>query len=110
MPIYEYDCEKCGCVEAIQRISDEPLKSCPVCQSPVARRISRSAFHLKGSGWYKTDYSGKTVERNGSNGNPSTSASAKEGKDGAKADDAAGKKEAAKSESPGSGGSASAPA
>ena len=75
MPIYEYDCPHCGCVEAIQRISDEPLKSCPVCaaagrQNPVTRRISRSAFHLKGSGWYKTDYNGKSGgSSNGSKGN-----------------------------------------
>ena len=75
MPIYEYDCPQCGCIEAIQRMSEEPLKTCPVCaakgtQSAVVRRISRSAFHLKGSGWYKTDYNGKSGgASDGSNGN-----------------------------------------
>ncbi len=61
MPIYEYACKKCdGEFEASQRITDEPLKRylCPHCgkRTAVTKLISRSSFHLKGSGWYATDY------------------------------------------------------
>lgn len=61
MPIYEYECEKCGKVfEAWQQISDKPLKKCEFCSGKVHKLISRSSFHLKGSGWYATDYAGKS--------------------------------------------------
>jgi len=56
MPIYEYTCKQCGNFEIMQRITENPLKKCPTCGSRVAKLISRSAFHLKGSGWYVTDY------------------------------------------------------
>lgn len=57
MPIYEYQCEKCGVVEAIQKFSDQPLGKCPVCQTANPQKIvSAAAFHLKGGGWYKSDY------------------------------------------------------
>ena len=57
MPIYEYSCEKCGIVEAIQKFDDAPLEVCPECgQTGIQKEISASAFHLKGTGWYKTDY------------------------------------------------------
>ncbi|MGA8139883.1 MAG: zinc ribbon domain-containing protein [Desulfobaccales bacterium] len=59
MPIYEYQCAACGQVlEKWQKFSDEPLKSCPACGGPLSKLISSCAFHLKGSGWYATDYSG----------------------------------------------------
>ncbi|MGE0683778.1 MAG: FmdB family zinc ribbon protein [Candidatus Binatia bacterium] len=57
MPIYEYACKKCGNFEITQRITEEPLKKCPTCGTKVTKLISSSAFHLKGSGWYMTDYS-----------------------------------------------------
>ena len=57
MPIYEYTCKQCGNFETMQGITEAPLKKCPTCGSKVAKLISRSAFHLKGSGWYATDYS-----------------------------------------------------
>jgi putative FmdB family regulatory protein len=56
MPIYEYTCKQCGNFEFMQRITEAPLKKCPTCGSRVSKLISRSAFHLKGSGWYATDY------------------------------------------------------
>lgn len=62
MPIYEYECLSCGHrMEAIQKISDDPLKDCPNCQKPELKKlISASAFRLKGGGWYETDFkSGK---------------------------------------------------
>jgi putative FmdB family regulatory protein len=60
MPIYEYECTKCGkMTEAIQRFSDPPLTSCSHCSGGLHKLISMSTFHLKGSGWYVTDYAGK---------------------------------------------------
>ena len=57
MPIYEYRCEKCGNVfEVLQRFSDHPLKIHEGCGGEVEKLISQSAFQLKGSGWYVTDY------------------------------------------------------
>ena len=60
MPIYEYKCPKCGVVEAMQRITEAPLKKCPNCKSKVERMVSRSSFVLKGTGWYATDYASKS--------------------------------------------------
>ena len=60
MPIYEYECTKCGkMTEAIQRFSDPPLAKCSQCSGELHKLISMSTFHLKGSGWYVTDYAGK---------------------------------------------------
>jgi len=60
MPIYEYKCRKCGKeFELFQRMSDPVAKSCKFCQGPVEKLMSLSSFHLKGSGWYVTDYGGK---------------------------------------------------
>ncbi|MCK4591718.1 MAG: zinc ribbon domain-containing protein [Candidatus Latescibacteria bacterium] len=61
MPIYEYECEKCGHrVERFQNFQDEEVKTCEKCGGPVRRLISRTAFVLKGSGWYLTDYPSKS--------------------------------------------------
>ena len=60
MPIYEYKCNKCGrAFDMVQKITDPEVKNCSSCNGPVKKLISLSAFHLKGSGWYATDYSGK---------------------------------------------------
>lgn len=58
MPIYEYGCEKCGHeFEAIQKISEEPLKTCPACgQDALRKKVSAAGFRLKGGGWYETDF------------------------------------------------------
>ncbi len=59
MPIYEYQCAACGrVVEKWQKISEAPLSACPACGGGLHKLISSCAFHLKGSGWYVTDYSG----------------------------------------------------
>lgn len=59
MPVYEYQCKECGHVEeAFQKISEPPLEICPQCKGGLKKLISQSAFHLKGSGWYVTDYGG----------------------------------------------------
>ncbi len=59
MPIYEYACEKCESeFELEQRITDDPIKSCPRCKSrKIKRLISRTSFVLKGGGWYSDLYS-----------------------------------------------------
>ena len=60
MPIYEYKCKKCGKeFEMFQGIADPAAKSCKFCKGSVHKLMSLSSFHLKGSGWYATDYSGK---------------------------------------------------
>jgi putative FmdB family regulatory protein len=60
MPIYEYECESCGNhTEAMQRFSDAPLTECGKCHGKLKRLISQSTFHLKGTGWYVTDYASK---------------------------------------------------
>lgn len=61
MPIYEYQCEECKHrLEAMQKINDAPLTECPVCGMPGLRKlVSAAAFHLKGSGWYATDFKDK---------------------------------------------------
>ena len=58
MPIYEYRCDNCGHeLEAIQKISDDPLKECPKCeQDSLKKKISAAGFRLKGGGWYETDF------------------------------------------------------
>ena len=64
MPIYEYLCASCGCqFEEVQKFNEPPLEECPDCGKNSARRqVSMSAFHLKGGGWYKDGYSGKSNE------------------------------------------------
>lgn len=61
MPIYEYECRGCGDVhEFIQKFSDGPKRKCPSCGKPRLRKlISAAAFHLKGDGWYVTDFRDK---------------------------------------------------
>ena len=61
MPIYEYECGECGHrLEALQKISEPPLKNCPECREPALEKlISTAAFHLKGTGWYATDFRDK---------------------------------------------------
>jgi putative FmdB family regulatory protein len=61
MPIYEYECAKCGRIEeALQKISDKPLTRCSHCTGKLHKLVSHSSFHLKGSGWYVTDYARNT--------------------------------------------------
>jgi putative FmdB family regulatory protein len=58
MPFYEYQCTKCGHEEEVlQKVSDKPLKKCPVCgKSTLKKKVSAAAFRLKGGGWYETDF------------------------------------------------------
>ena len=70
MPFYEYKCTKCDHqTEIFQKISDPPIKRCELCNGKMKRLISQTTFHLKGTGWYVTDYASKT---GGYDGKPGT--------------------------------------
>ena len=58
MPIYEYKCQNCGhYFEVLQRISEEPLSTCPECKkNTLIKLVSAPNFRLKGEGWYETDF------------------------------------------------------
>jgi putative FmdB family regulatory protein len=58
MPFYEYQCNNCGhSLEAMQKVSDPPLKKCPHCGKPQLQKLmSAPVFRLKGGGWYETDF------------------------------------------------------
>jgi len=60
MPIYEYRCSSCGHeLEALQKLSDAPLRACPSCNAEsLVKQVSAAGFQLKGSGWYATDFKG----------------------------------------------------
>ena len=61
MPLYEYQCTKCGHrFEKIQKFSDKLIKKCPECGGRVEQTISAPAVQFKGSGWYVTDYARKS--------------------------------------------------
>ena len=67
MPIYEYRCKGCKKeFELLQKITDEPLATCPKCGKQVKRLISQTSFTLKGGGWYKDGYSSTSGRSSGS--------------------------------------------
>jgi putative FmdB family regulatory protein len=68
MPLYEYECAKCGeKIEVIRSFSDPPLVVCPECGGALTKLLSSPAFQFKGSGFYLTDYgkSGSAGDRAG---------------------------------------------
>jgi putative FmdB family regulatory protein len=94
MPIYEYRCEHCGEFEEMQRITDPPLSRCPTCRRKVRRLISNTSFHLKGTGWYATDY----ARSSGGNGSKKESGSESSAASESKAESKAEGKSEAKSD------------
>jgi putative FmdB family regulatory protein len=61
MPIYEYECSECGRFEVVQKVDEKPVNKNPDCKNKdcpckAERVMSAPSFHLKGTGWYKTDY------------------------------------------------------
>ena len=72
MPLYEYECKKCGPrFEKIQKFSDKMVKKCPECGGQVEQMISAPAVQFKGSGWYVTDYAKKPSSAGSSSGDSS---------------------------------------
>jgi putative FmdB family regulatory protein len=80
LPLYEYQCPQCGRFEQIQKFSDPVLTTCPTCASPVEKLLSPPAIQFKGSGWYVTDYAGKSSDKD------ARASDKKEGGEGAKKD------------------------
>lgn len=96
MPIYEYQCDSCGAQrELFVRSTDAPLPKCLDCRKKMRRVISQTAFILKGSGWYVTDYPSE-ARKKGLEGEKAPAAASAEG--GEKKKDAA-KTETARTES-----------
>ena len=96
MPIYEYQCQKCGTFEATQKITDKPLNKCPTCKGKVRKLISNTSFQLKGTGWYITDYARKGKgDSKGENGSksPSEAKTTSESKKDSKTESASNKSE-----------------
>lgn len=60
MPVYDYRCEKGHRFEAVQSMSDKPIKKCEECGAPAQRVLHAPAIHFKGSGFHNTDYGTKT--------------------------------------------------
>lgn len=91
MPIYEYRCAACGHeLEALQKLTESPLKDCPSCgQSRLRKLVSAAGFRLKGSGWYATDFKNRSKPAEKSNGGDSKSEPATATADGAGAKPAA---------------------
>jgi putative FmdB family regulatory protein len=77
MPIYEYQCQKCGTFETTQRITEKPLAKCPTCKGKVRKLISNTSFQLKGTGWYITDYARKGKSDDGKSDNSKSDGVAK---------------------------------
>jgi putative FmdB family regulatory protein len=81
MPLYEYQCKKCGHrFEKIQKFSDKKIKKCPECGGPVEQTISAPAVQFKGSGWYVTDYAKKSHAAASADGGKESKESKKEDK------------------------------
>ena len=97
MPVYEYECQKCGTFETTQRITEEPLSKCPTCKGKVKKLISNTSFQLKGTGWYVTDYARKGQDapktENGASSSPESKSESKEPKTETKKESAPAKSE-----------------
>ena len=86
MPFYEYQCKSCGHdLEAMQKITDRPLKKCPQCgKSQLQRLMSAPVFRLKGGGWYETDFKGDQDNKRNLADRPDADAPKEASKDAAK--------------------------
>ena len=90
MPIYEYRCGACGHhLEALQKMSDGPLRKCPDCgKSQLKRLVSASRFRLKGGGWYETDFKNTSETQRNLVGRDSSEAASDKSTDTAAKDEA----------------------
>ena len=83
MPLYEYQCGRCGRFEVIRKFSDAPLTICPTCGQEIQKLFSAPAIQFKGTGWYITDYARKS-----SGGEKSGEKGSEKSKDGGSSKDA----------------------
>ena len=63
MPIYEYKCENGHVFDVMQKLSDDPLTTCPECGAPVRKVLHPVSIAFKGSGFYSTDYKGAGLQK-----------------------------------------------
>jgi putative FmdB family regulatory protein len=93
MPLYEYQCQKCGHrFERIQKFSDPLVKKCPECGGKVEQLVSAPAVQFKGSGWYVTDYAKKPAASGSSSDSGAKSDSTKDSSDSKESKDTKDKK------------------
>lgn len=59
MPLFDFKCKSCKHVKEYLVKNSDPAPFCDQCGHPTERLIGKSSFHLKGTGWYETDFSGK---------------------------------------------------
>jgi putative FmdB family regulatory protein len=97
VPLYEYQCGRCGRFEVIRKFSDEPLTVCPTCGQEIQKLLSAPAIQFKGTGWYITDYarksSGEKSKDGGSGKDASSSPEGGAAKDGGASKDGGGGKD-----------------
>jgi putative FmdB family regulatory protein len=102
VPLYEYKCLKCGRhTEKIEPVAGPHLKKCPHCGGKVESVITAPAIKFKGSGWYVTDYAGKSTEGGSKESKPAGDSKESSGKDGVSKEAKDGGKEAAGKEAAG---------
>jgi putative FmdB family regulatory protein len=67
MPIFDYHCEACGhAFDVLQKVGEGALRKCPQCgKLKLKKQLAAPNFHLKGSGWYKTDFKDKSAKKDG---------------------------------------------
>jgi len=112
VPLYEYECARCGRFEVIRKFSDPPLDACPTCGGEIQKMFSAPAIQFKGTGWYITDYArksgtGKDTSSKSSESGSSSSAGKDSGKDSAGSKETAAKSSETASKSSGGGGGTS---
>jgi putative FmdB family regulatory protein len=92
MPTYDYLCEKCGYeFEREQRITEDPVKTCPECRSrKVKRLLSAPGFILKGGGWYADGYGSQSASSGGSGGDSESASAPSSGSDSASSSSSSG--------------------
>ena len=99
MPLYEYQCGRCGRFEVIRKFSDAPLVACPTCGQDVQKLPSAPAIQFKGTGWYITDYARKSSGGESTKDGKAKDGSAKDGSAKAASGTEGGSKDAAKDKS-----------
>lgn len=93
MPLYEYECSRCGRRdEVLQRVGAPPIGPCEKCGGEMVRLLSAPAFQFKGTGWYVTDYAKKGSSSSGESKQESSDSRNSKKEDSAKPDKAKAKK------------------